>query len=232
MSWCEASAASTRRRMKYFGFFAWRLHVNRMRRFFGVILLLGGFVLTSQDTRAQSNLTFRVMTWNIHHGEGVDGREDLQRIANLIRVEEADVVALQEVDKGVERTQRRDLPTELAKLTKMSVVFSNNYSFQGGEYGNAVLTRFPILGATNLHYPKVHESEQRGLLQVIVDVHGERVCVFNTHTDYRPADAARWSNVEVIEKVVETNKSAPVILCGDFNTAPHGRVYAPPFANV
>jgi len=55
--------------------------------------------------------TFRAMTYNIHHGEGVDGRLDIERIAALIRDERADLVALQEVDRGVERTKRRDLPS-------------------------------------------------------------------------------------------------------------------------
>ena len=56
--------------------------------------------------------TFRVMTYNIHHGEGLDGKVDLLRIAELIKREGADIVALQEVDKGVERTARRDLPVD------------------------------------------------------------------------------------------------------------------------
>ena len=55
---------------------------------------------------------FRVMTYNIHHGEGLDGKVDIQRIADLIKQERADVVALQEVDKGTERTARRDLGAE------------------------------------------------------------------------------------------------------------------------
>src|SRR5678810_85346 len=96
--------------------------------------------------------TFRVMTYNIHHGEGLDGKVDLLRIAELIKREGADIVALQEVDKGTQRTARRDFPEELAALTGMTAVFSNNFAFEGGEYGNAVLTRFPIKRWTNLHY--------------------------------------------------------------------------------
>src|SRR6267143_4106500 len=98
----------------------------------------------SNQTKSNTGKTFRVMTYNIHHGEGLDGKVDLLRIADLIKHESADIVALQEVDKGVERTPRRDFPDELAALTGMTCVFSNNYSYQGGEYGNAVLTRFPV----------------------------------------------------------------------------------------
>ena len=58
--------------------------------------------------------TFRVMTYNIHHGEGLDRKVDMDRIVDLIKREGADIVALQEVDKGTERTARRDFPAELA----------------------------------------------------------------------------------------------------------------------
>jgi endonuclease/exonuclease/phosphatase family metal-dependent hydrolase len=170
-------------------------------------------------------VTFRVMTWNIHHGEGLDQQVDLKRIATLIREERADIIALQEVDKGVERTKKRDLPAELAALIGMSVVFSNNYSFQGGEYGNATLSRFPIVSAGNLHYQKVNEKEQRGLLRVVLDVKGRKLVFLNTHLDHRPADDARWSNAAEIEAATRELEVMPVILCGDFNCPPESRVH-------
>jgi len=168
---------------------------------------------------------FRVMTYNVHHGEGIDHRVDLERIAQLIKRERADIVALQEVDKGVERTGRRNLAAELGALTGMSFVFSNNYSFQGGEYGNAILSRFPVKRSGNLHYKKVEESEQRGLLEVTLDIHGRELLFLATHLDHRPPDAARWSNVGEIEERMKSRRGAPVILSGDFNTQPSSRVY-------
>src|SRR3954447_16208752 len=86
-------------------------------------LLLDSCSLSHEQREA---VTFRAMTYNIHHGEGLDRKIDLVRIAELIKRERADIVALQEVDKGVERTGRRDLPQELASLTGMTCVFSNN----------------------------------------------------------------------------------------------------------
>src|SRR5439155_26275097 len=111
----------------------------------------------------------------IHHGEGLDGKIDLMRISQLITSEGADVVALQEVDRGVARTARRDFPAELAALTGMKCVFNNNYDYQNGEYGNAVLSRFPVKSWTNTHYKMLREGEQRGILRLVLDVHGRDV---------------------------------------------------------
>lgn len=174
---------------------------------------------------AEESPAFRVMTYNIHHGEGLDKRIDLQRIAAMIETEQADIVALQEVDNGVERSGRRDIASELAALAGMKSVFSNNFSFQGGEYGNAVLTRFPILSATNMHYKMLREGEPRGLLQVTLDIHGRKLLVMSTHIDHRADDAERWLNVQEIETLVNSISNMPVVICGDFNTAPETRVH-------
>lgn len=171
------------------------------------------------------SVSFRVMTYNIHHGEGLDGKVDLQRIATVIQSERADIVALQEVDKGVQRTGRRDLPGELAALTGMMCVFSNNFHYQGGEYGNAVLTRFPVLSATNSHYQMIRTNEQRGILQVALSVHGRKLVLMNTHIDSRPDDTERLLHVREIESLTKQWPGLPVVICGDFNDTPGSRVY-------
>ncbi len=165
--------------------------------------------------------TIRVMTYNIHHGEGTDGKLDLERIAKLIRQQQADIVALQEVDRGVERTARRDLIVELAALTKMSYAFGKNIDYQGGDYGNAILSRFPIVKQQNLHYKMLRPGEQRGLLQVVLKVEGKQLLLLNTHLDYRGDDAERLKNIDEIRQILEQYKSLPVILCGDFNDTPN-----------
>lgn len=170
--------------------------------------------------------SFRVMTYNIHHGEGVDGRIDLERIADVIKKERADLVALQEVDKGVERTARRDFPAELAALTGMTCVFSNNYHYQGGEYGNAILTRFPVVTWTNTHLQMIRKGEQRGILQTTVSVMGKQVVFMATHIDYRREDDERIMNVAEFKRILKRYSGLPVIVCGDFNDTPGSRTYA------
>ncbi len=196
-------------------------------RFGALMLGLWAWLVCGNALGAETNSTsgFRVMTYNLHHGEGTDGRVDLERIAAVIRQERADVVALQEVDKGVERTARRDFPAELAKLTGMACVFSNNFSFQGGEYGNAVLTRFPIRAVTNTLLRMVRGGEQRGVLQVTMEVRGRDLLFLATHLDYRRDDTERLLNVTQIEELVAQRPGIPVLVAGDFNDYPASRTH-------
>lgn len=194
-----------------------------------IIFLLSIVIVISSPLRNaiadNPDQPLRVMTYNIHHGEGVDGKLDIERIASVINKAKVDLVALQEVDKGVKRTDRIDIPKQLAKFTGMNAIFEKNIDYQGGEYGNAILSRFKILHSTNLHYQMEREGEQRGLLQVKTQSCGRELIFMSTHLDYRGDDGERMANVKEI-KTVLSGYNAPIILCGDFNDFPHSRVYS------
>lgn len=98
-----------------------------------------------EPLRSEEPLRLRVLTYNIHHGEGVDGRLDLVRIAKVIQEVDPDIAALQEVDQNAGRSGQVDQAAELGRLTKMRSVFGGNIELQGGKYGNALLTRFEII---------------------------------------------------------------------------------------
>lgn len=168
----------------------------------------------------------RLMTWNIHHGAGVDGRIDLPRIAAVIRAQHPHVVALNEVDKGVARTARVDMPAELARLTQMTAVFSNNFHFQGGEYGNAILSRLPIRHQTNTHLAMQRPGEQRGLLQArVVWRPGHEFTFMATHLDYRRDNSERLDNVKFFQTLPQQAENLPLFIAGDFNDFPDSPVH-------
>ncbi len=173
---------------------------------------------------AASGSTLRVMTWNIHHGEGLDKKVDIDRIAKVILGERPDVVALQEIDRGVERSGKIDIITRLADLTDMTYAFGRTIDYQGGEYGNAFLTRFPILEERNLHYKLVPPGEQRGLLQLILDVRGEEIVIANTHLESRSSDTARLLSVAELRRALRGYSPRPVVVCGDFNDVAESRI--------
>lgn len=170
---------------------------------------------------AEEALRLRVLSYNIHHGEGIDGRLDLERIARIIQQSEADVVALQEVDQTTTRTGKVDQPAELARLTGLHVVFGGNIQFQGGHYGNAVLSRHAIVRHENHKLPRHNNGEQRGLLEVEIELPGKTPLLFlATHLDHRGDDSERIASVELINKRVAERPAQLALLAGDLNDGP------------
>lgn len=195
-------------------------------RLLAAVLLVLVAVGCASSKIAASGTTLRVMTWNIHHGEGLDKKVDVDRIAKVILSEKPDVVALQEIDRGAERSGKIDIITKLADLTDMTYAFGKTLDYQGGEYGNAFLTRFPILEERNLQYELIQPGERRGLLQLILDVRGEEIVVTNTHLESRSDDSARASSVGELRNALRRYSPRPVVVCGDFNDPPDSRVIA------
>ncbi len=162
--------------------------------------------------------TLTIVTYNIHHGRGMDDIVDLERIAAVIRDLGPHIVCLQEVDRDLPRTEHLDMPNIFAEKLGMRVVFEPNYQFAGGDYGNATLTSLPILAQRNVPLPNPINAEPRGCLIVTVAWQGMSVDVMNTHLGLNGQE--RLAQAEAI--VHEFGKN-PVILAGDMNenaTAP------------
>jgi endonuclease/exonuclease/phosphatase family metal-dependent hydrolase len=192
-----------------------------MVRFFLVRTCIAALWLLSLgvDSRAEP---LRVLSYNIHHGEGVDGKLDLERIARVIRSVNPHVAALQEVDQDTRRTGVIDQPEELARLTEMQVVFGKNIGFEGGGYGNAVLSTLPIKSHTNHHLPTFDNFEQRGVLIVEVESPQSKtpVFLFATHLDHRRDDRERIASAKKINELLEMYGAKPALLAGDLNDTP------------
>ena len=165
----------------------------------------------SVSTAASGELT--VMVYNIRHGRGIDDVVDLERIASVIRSARPDIVALSEVDRITARTGGVDQAAALARMLDMHLAYGANIPYQGGLYGNAVMSRFPIDFATNLPLPS--QSEQRGLLHVRLDVGGKKLHFLATHLGLSAAE--RELQFATIAEYV-ARLEGPVILGGDFNT--------------
>ena len=177
----------------------------------------------SKQTRAGVNrpLRLRVLSYNIHHGEGVDKRLDLDRIAAVIKSAKPDIVALQEVDKKCKRSGDIDQPAELARLTKMNVVFEKNINLGTGEYGNALMTRFPIDSKVNHKLPSFENGEQRGLLDVMLKVPGGSLRFLATHFDHRKPSDERHASAKAVNKLLALKPDQPTLLAGDLNAGPN-----------
>jgi endonuclease/exonuclease/phosphatase family metal-dependent hydrolase len=165
----------------------------------------------------------RVLTYNIHHGAGVDGVLDLERIAQVIEASSADVVALQEVDRHwSERSQWVDQPAWFAARLRMHHVYAANLDLDPLEpgqprrqYGTLILSRYPIKESRNTLLPKFPGQEQRGLLEATIKVRGKTIRFANTHLTHNN-NAER---LEQAKRVVELLDESllPTLLVGDLN---------------
>jgi endonuclease/exonuclease/phosphatase family metal-dependent hydrolase len=180
---------------------------------------------TDRDPHA-GDREVRLMSFNIHAGIGTDGQLDLQRIADVIRSEDADIVGLQEVDRHwSERSDFVDEAAWLARELNMHVVYGANLDndpLEPGQprrqYGTAILSDAPILDWENTLLPRFDGHEQRGLLRARVNVRGVPVQVYNTHLQHNDA-AERVVQAQAIKELIGT-PSESLALVGDFNATP------------
>ncbi|WP_166822939.1 endonuclease/exonuclease/phosphatase family protein [Thalassoroseus pseudoceratinae] len=177
-----------------------------------VFAVFGSQGLTAEPIR------LRVLSYNIHHAEGVDGKLDVERIAKVINAVDPDIVALQEVDQKVQRSNGVHQPKELARLTKMNVAFGANIPLQGGHYGNAILSRFPITKRKNELLPNVNDGEQRGVLvgEITIPDLPTSLLILATHFDHRANDQERTLSAKFINQRF-TADNGPALLMGDLN---------------
>ena len=170
---------------------------------------------------AASPDTIRVLTYNIHHGEGMDDSLDLERIAALIREVDPDLVALQEVDSVTARTNSVNQAAELGRLTGMNPVFGSFMPYDGGAYGMAILSRWPIVESTNIRLPD-GEEPRTGLTVTVASPESERRLRFVGIHFYR-TEEERLAQVKSLEDAVG-EPAVPMIWAGDFNSTPESEV--------
>lgn len=165
--------------------------------------------------------TVRVMAYNIRHGEGTDGRIDLRRIARVIRSQDPDIVALQEVDRRTDRVDGDDQARTLGSLTGMDHAFGAFMDYDDGEYGMAVLSRWPIVDVENLRLPDGDEPRTALAVRVRSPETGRELVVVGIHF-YRTDDERLAQADRLLERL--DGEEAPVILAGDFNSTPDSEV--------
>lgn len=164
---------------------------------------------TGTPTRA-----LRVVSFNIRAGLS----SSLEAVGEVIAGLEPDVVALQEVDVGVERTGRVDQPAVLAERLGMQRVFAGAIKREGGDYGVALLSRFPITRAERVELRDGSALEPRVAIDASVCVNGSEVRVVSVHADMWPWAAE--ANTKALAEALKARSLKPAIIAGDLNATP------------
>lgn len=169
-------------------------------------------------TRASRAL--RILQFNIHAGIDSSGRVDLDRIAAEIESVHPDLVSLNEVDSGTLRSGGLDETAYLAGATGLHGVYGPNLFYDGGLFGNAILSRYPVVQSHNLQLPVALGLEQRGLLTATLRVDGQTVSFSSLHlSDGSDGRASRTAQAETAAQAMG-HTSRPTIVAGDLNSVP------------
>jgi endonuclease/exonuclease/phosphatase family metal-dependent hydrolase len=185
--------------------------------------LLFTFSLFHLAAQSQEEITVRVLTFNILHGATTQGDFDLDKIAEVIKRVDPDFVALQEVDFKTNRARKYDLATELGIRTKMAPLFGKAMNFDGGGYGEGILSKYPIIASRNIPLPHSPGNEPRAALEITVELpSGDTIQFIGTHLEHQQQSGDRILQVQKINDVFVDN-SYPTILAGDLNDTPESK---------
>lgn len=192
-----------------------------------LLLTLFAVAVTAHAAAPAAPRTLRVLTYNIHHGEGVDGKLELTRLAGIIAACGADLVALQEVDQKTTRTKGVDQAAELAQLSGLNFAYGKAMDYQGGAYGQALLSRWPMENFTVHQLPNPAKVEPRIAVSATVKPPGlPPVRFIGTHLDASRDEAARVQQAVKLNELFAQDDSL-TILMGDLNARPDTRVMEP-----
>jgi endonuclease/exonuclease/phosphatase family metal-dependent hydrolase len=158
---------------------------------------------------------FTIVTYNIHRGRGMDRRLDVDRIAHVLRETGGDVIGLQEVVRKRGEASA-DQAAYLARALDMELVMGETRPYENGTYGNAVLTRLPIVGSARCDL-SIERREPRGCLRVDITVGGIAVHLFNLHLGLRLRERSRQLRLLGEFIGVAACLNGPRVLVGDFN---------------
>jgi endonuclease/exonuclease/phosphatase family metal-dependent hydrolase len=171
----------------------------------------------------QPPIPVRLVTFNIHHGVGDDGRHDLPRLATVLAAADADVISLQEVDRHFgDRSENVDQALLLSRALDMQLAWGPALDEPRpggrprGEYGNALLSRLPILVSDVHRLPG--GGEPRVALRTLVELDGGALWVTTTHLS--GGDAARRADQIAAVAALHSEPMETGVIVGDFNTSP------------
>jgi endonuclease/exonuclease/phosphatase family metal-dependent hydrolase len=162
----------------------------------------------------------RVLSFNILHGATTRGDFDLDILAKVIKKTNPDFVAMQEVDFKTNRSKKYDLVTELGWRTKLVPLFGRAMNYDGGEYGEGVLSKYTFIQTRNVALPYTPGNEPRAALEITTIISSNDTISFvGTHLDHTNPETDRIAQAKKINKAFSLNKY-PTILAGDLNTKP------------
>lgn len=161
-------------------------------------------------------MEFTIVTYNIHKGIGNDGNYDLNRIIQILKSMNPDIIALQEVDKDVPRSNHDDEARLISDNLNMHFSLGLNVKLKKGFYGNAILSRWPILHQENMDL-KWSIKKHRSCLSTVIDHPVSQFNVMNFHLGLAGIERLKQIRWILESDFLVRNNHLPSIILGDSN---------------
>ena len=177
--------------------------------------------LINKVNSEQQAPTLRVATFNMAAARV----SSLTEIAKAIKALNADVIAIQEVDVLTGRSGNVDQPKKLAELTGLNIEFGRAIDFDGGQYGLAIASKYPIRKTEVTKLPSGNR-EQRIVFEAHIDIPGfdVPVTIFNVHLDTKEDPKMRVDQVRKLNDTAIDSRGIKILL-GDMNDVPESVTY-------
>ena len=200
--------------------------------------LAAGFLLAAALASAcvpfvRKDSSLRLLVFNIHAGKDAAGKDNIADLAALIRTSRADIVLLQEVDRGTTRSGKVDQVQALIDATHLDGVFGRSLDYDGGQYGIAAFARRGFVFDDTIDLPVTPAQaraggshEPRAALLASAITRDGRLQVLTTHLDPSTEDTYRLQEAQLVLNIVRARASAetPMVVGGDFNAEPDSAV--------
>lgn len=168
----------------------------------------------------------KVISYNVHHFEGLDGEDKINQVAEYLQNNQADFVLFQEIDFSNSRSNFKDQLKIIAELSRYKFSFAGKIlNYKDGYYGLGILSKHPISNSKVVILPILatgmasdtlggsHKVEQRGYMTLESDVEGRRIKIINSHFSMWPEERR-----DAFEKIKSEFTEDFVIFAADFNT--------------
>ncbi|MEA4936344.1 hypothetical protein SDC9_142740 [bioreactor metagenome] len=182
-------------------------------------IILNIFLFLATVLNAQS-VTLKVMSMNMKEGGKLAGF-DAEAYCACIREYNPDVVVFQEMDNFTTRNGNKDLLSEMAVKLGMFPYYGKAFTYASGDFGNAVLSKYPFYNAKNITSNPTGATEARACAWIDIILPSKRkVRVAVTHLDVASDEQIRITMLATINNSLLTNNNLPTLLIGDFNATP------------
>jgi len=166
---------------------------------------------TTKQTKASNDEIITILSYNVRNCRGLDNTVNYQRVADVIKKTNADIVALQELDSATTRSKGISVLNELARLTGMIPAFHASIDFQGGKYGIGILSKQKPLKIESMALPG--KEEQRSVLVVEMKDYALACSHFSL------TEPDRLTSIGIVDQLTSTYKK-PVFFAADLNDTP------------